>query len=50
MPVDKRSKGPAMMDRRTALKAVRRVIRDNLPDGYEEVMTWGTITYRIDWK
>ena len=32
-------------DRRTAISAVRKVIRDNLPDGYSEAMNWGMITY-----
>ena len=34
-------------DRRLALKAVRLVILDNLPEGYEEVMNWGMITYQV---
>lgn len=34
-------------DRREAIRAVRRVIRDNLPKGYEEVMNWGMITYQV---
>lgn len=32
-------------DRRAALEAVRRVILDNLPEGYEETMNWGMIAY-----
>ena len=34
-------------DRRKALTAVRDVILDNLPDGYEEAMNWGMITYQV---
>ncbi len=34
-------------DRREALEAVRAVILDRLPDGYEEVMNWGMITYQV---
>ena len=34
-------------DRREALEAVRAVIVDRLPDGYEEVMNWGMITYQV---
>ena len=34
-------------DRRKAIAAVRKVIRENLPDGYEEVMNWGMITYQV---
>jgi uncharacterized protein YdhG (YjbR/CyaY superfamily) len=34
-------------DRREAIRAVRRVKRDNLPKGYEEVMNWGMITYQV---
>jgi len=34
-------------DRRTALEAVRAVVLENLPDGYEEVMNWGMITYEV---
>ena len=34
-------------DRRQAIERVRRVILDNLPDGYEEAMNWGMITYQI---
>jgi len=34
-------------DRRKAIQAVRQVIRDNLPKGYEEVMNWGMITYQV---
>ena len=34
-------------DRRAALETVRTQILDNLPDGYEEVMNWGMITYEV---
>ncbi len=34
-------------DRRAAIAAVRDVILTNLPEGYEEVMRWGMITYEI---
>ena len=34
-------------NRRKAIAAVRAVIRKNLPNGYEEVMNWGTITYQV---
>ncbi len=34
-------------DRREAIEAVRAVILHNLPDGYEEAMNWGMITYQI---
>ena len=34
-------------ERRTAVSAVRKVIRDSLPDGYEEAMNWGMITYQV---
>ena len=34
-------------DRRKAVTAVRKVIREQLPDGYEEVMNWGMITYQV---
>jgi uncharacterized protein YdhG (YjbR/CyaY superfamily) len=33
--------------RRQAVEEVRRVILENLPDGYEEVMNWGMITYQV---
>jgi hypothetical protein len=29
------------------LEAVREVILDSLPNGYEEVMNWGMITYQV---
>jgi hypothetical protein len=34
-------------DRREALGTVRRTILDNLPEGYEEVLNWGMITYQV---
>ncbi len=34
-------------DRREAIETVRAVILENLPDGYEEAMNWGMITYQI---
>jgi uncharacterized protein YdhG (YjbR/CyaY superfamily) len=34
-------------DRRVALEAVRETILANLPDGLEEVMNWGMITYQV---
>jgi uncharacterized protein YdhG (YjbR/CyaY superfamily) len=34
-------------DRREAIKTVRQVILDHLPEGYEEVMNWGMITYQV---
>jgi uncharacterized protein YdhG (YjbR/CyaY superfamily) len=34
-------------DRRAALEVVRAVILDNLPEGYEEVINWGMITYQV---
>jgi hypothetical protein len=33
--------------RREALEAVREVILRNLPDGYEESMEWGMISYQV---
>ena len=37
-------------DRRKALAEVRKVIRKNLPKGYEETMNWGMITYQVPLK
>jgi len=34
-------------ERRVAISRVRNVIVANLPDGYEEVMNWGMITYQV---
>ncbi len=33
--------------RRVATETVRNTILDNLPDGYEEVINWGMITYQV---
>jgi hypothetical protein len=35
------------LERREAIQKVRKVILDNLPKGYEEVMNWGMITYQV---
>ena len=35
------------IDRRQALTAVRQVILNNLPKGYEEAMNWGMISYQV---
>ncbi len=34
-------------DRLEAVEAVRDVILENLPEGYEEAMNWGMITYQV---
>ena len=34
-------------DRRQAIQAVRQTILENLPEGYEEVINWGMITYQV---
>ncbi len=34
-------------DRRKAISTVRGVVQDNLPDGYEETMQYGMITYIV---
>ena len=34
-------------NRRAAIEAVRGVILENLPKGYEEAMNWGMIAYQI---
>lgn len=34
-------------DRREAISAVRDVVLKHLPEGYEEVMNWGMITYQV---
>lgn len=39
--------GSLPRERRSAIAAVRMVILDNLPDGYEETMNWGMITYQV---
>jgi uncharacterized protein YdhG (YjbR/CyaY superfamily) len=34
-------------DRRMAIEAVRETILANLPEGYEEAMNWGMISYQV---
>ncbi|MDH3606179.1 MAG: DUF1801 domain-containing protein, partial [Acidimicrobiia bacterium] len=34
-------------DRRAAIEAVRAAILANLPEGYEEAMNWGMISYQV---
>ena len=34
-------------DRRETIETVRKVVLENLPDGYEESMNWGMISYEI---
>jgi len=34
-------------DRKEPIRSVRDTILDSLPEGYEEVMNWGMITYQI---
>lgn len=34
-------------DRLEAIETVRDVILDNLPEGFEEAMNWGMITYQV---
>jgi hypothetical protein len=34
-------------DRRKEIATVRAVIKKNLPDGYEEAMAWGMISYQV---
>ena len=34
-------------DRREAIKNVRETILANLPEGYEEALNWGMITYQV---
>ncbi len=34
-------------ERRQSIAQVREIILKNLPEGYEEVMNWGMITYQI---
>lgn len=34
-------------ERREAVNKVRETILENLPEGYEEVMNWGMITYQV---
>jgi len=37
-------------ERKEAIATVRKAIFENLPDGYEEVMNWGMITYQVPLK
>ena len=37
-------------DRRKAIAEVRKVIKQNLPKGYDEVMRWGMICYEVPLK
>lgn len=37
-------------ERAKVIRAVRKVIVDNLPKGYEETMNWGMISYEIPLK
>jgi len=34
-------------DRREAIKTVRQTILENLPEGYQETMNWGMISYEV---
>jgi uncharacterized protein YdhG (YjbR/CyaY superfamily) len=34
-------------DRRGTIKKVRETILENLPEGYEEALNWGMITYQV---
>ena len=34
-------------ERKEALSIVRQIIVENIPDGYDEVMNWGMITYEV---
>lgn len=34
-------------ERRSALEKVRQTILENLPEGYEETLNWGVITYQV---
>ena len=34
-------------DRREAIKEIRKTILTNLPNGYEEALNWGMITYQV---
>jgi uncharacterized protein YdhG (YjbR/CyaY superfamily) len=34
-------------ERQEQIETVRRVILENIPEGYEEVMNWGMITYQV---
>ena len=37
-------------DRRAVVGAVRRLVLEHLPKGYEEAMNWGMITYQVPHK
>lgn len=37
-------------ERRHAIQIVRQIIRENLPDGFEESMNWGMISYQVPLK
>lgn len=37
-------------DRRSAIEQVRSVLLKHLPEGLEEVMNWGMITYQVPWE
>jgi len=37
-------------DRREAISAVRQTILDHLPEGYDETMRWGMISYEVPLK
>lgn len=37
-------------ERREVIEIVRRTTLEHLPDGYEEVMNWGMITYQVPWE
>ncbi len=34
-------------ERRQAVESVRQVVLENLPEGYEEAMNWGMISYQV---
>jgi hypothetical protein len=34
-------------ERRSAMEAVRKLVRRNLPPGYRETLAWGGITYEV---
>ena len=34
-------------DRQAIVSSVRKLVLENLPSGYEEVMNWGMITYQV---
>ena len=39
--------GALPADRQATMRAMRDIIRQNLPAGYEEVMNWGMIAYQV---